>query len=429
MQSYVKDRSIYYSMAVWTEASDPAGADVPKRSTRVEKLSRTRTGVSNPGYKSQIRKHTNATTNMGGVFTSLRSGKSMIFERHLRPNAAQPWVQKPDGYSKAWGDLAAFQLPGNFNPADSANGEAYQRAAASAFQAIRSAQVAVSGPTFIGEARETMRMLRKPAEGLRNIAKDWLDYLKKRKKANPKKWTKDLSSAWLEHSFGWTPLLADAKGAMEAWNRLFDTERLVPFTGFGSATTVDRARSGTSQVTYSNYCHAIKNVAASSSRLVKYRGKVKAEAKTGARAQLELFGLTPSEFLPTAWELLPWSFLADYFTNIGDIITAGVVDRSSIAWVARSDVAVYNYNIILYPDFPRIKTAQGFNAKGQTQLVFSDGSPGYAFWERRTVQRSASYPLVVPDLVFELPGSNSQLLNIAALLGQANALHRQRYHN
>lgn len=83
----------------------------------------------------------------------------------------------------------------------------------------------------------------------------------------------------------------------------------------------------------------------------------------------------------------------------------------------------------LYPDFPRIKTAQGFNAKGQTQLVFSDGSPGYAFWERRTVQRSASYPLVVPDLVFELPGSNSQLLNIAALLGQANALHRQRYHN
>jgi hypothetical protein len=31
-------------------------------------------------------------------------------------------------------------------------------------------------------------------------------------------------------------------------------------------------------------------------------------------------------------------------------------------------------------------------------------------------------------LYFSIPGSNSQLANCAALLGQANALHRQSFH-
>jgi hypothetical protein len=37
--------------------------------------------------------------------------------------------------------------------------------------------------------------------------------------------------------------------------------------------------------------------------------------------QKRLLGLHPSEIASTAWELLPWSFLIDYFTNIGKYIS------------------------------------------------------------------------------------------------------------
>jgi len=366
---------------------------------------------------------------MTGVYVTIDNRRSYAVEKHLEPRGAQPFVQTPSGFGKAHGDLALTLLPANYNPPDSANSEAYARASSAAYKAVRQAQVQMSGPTFLGEARETLKMLRRPAESLRHLSKDWLDTLQKRKKANPKSWTKDISGAWLEHSFGWTPLLADARDAMKAWNRLFDTERYQPFTGFGSASNQNPAETFTTFLQrFASYLYWRYDSIGTSTRLVKIRGKVRAEAKTGARAQLELFGLTPSEFLPTAWELLPWSFLIDYFTNIGDIISAGVTDVSGVVWCSQADIAVYNRKIMLQLDKARVKSQIGNNAQGQPQLLFTDSSPGWVNYERRTVTRHSNFGLTVPDLVFELPGSPNQLANCAALLGQANALHRQKFH-
>jgi hypothetical protein len=264
-------------------------------------------------------------------------------------------------------------------------------------------------------------MLRNPAVGLRNLSKSWLDTLAKRKKANPKGWVKDISGAWLEHSFGWTPLLKDIEDGMKAWNRLFDLERVHPFNGFGNETT-DRGVTFGAQsagLTHTIIKHTRLDT---STRIVKYRGFVKATAKAGPRAQLELFGFTPSEFLPTAWELLPWSFLVDYFANIGEIISAGVTDTSGVAWVNRSEVAIYEVRIFSSLDVDKIKANLGTD-----DMVFTESRPSLIRWQRRKVSRGANIQLTPPSLTFSLPGSNKQLANMAALLGQARALHPQRH--
>lgn len=415
---YTKNRSRYVTLQQWRRAESKNGG-VPLLVRQSVTLTQTRTGYSNRNWRSQVSKLQNATTSMSGVQVTMD-----IRRGYTRLNWRLPrFIHSQNIEHEAIdGDLGLSQVTWNsFNPADSSNAEAYTRALTAAYQAIRQAQVQVSGPTFLGEARETLKMLRRPAEGIRDLAQDWIKLLQKKKKANPKRWTKDISGAWLEHSFGWLPLLHDVEDGMKAWNRLHDLERATPFSGFGSKTT-DRGvtfQSNSGQLTYTVVRHTRKET---STRLVKYRGVVKATAKMGPRAQLDLFGFTPSEFLPTAWNLLPWSFLVDYFVNIGDIISAGVTDTSGVAWVNRSEVAIYDASITSDLDMDTVR-----KNLIPDDIVFSDSRPSLIRWQRRTVHRGPNISLEIPSLTFELPGSKGQLANMAALLGQARALHPQRY--
>jgi len=284
----------------------------------------------------------------------------------------------------------------------------------------------VSGPTFLGEARETLRMLRRPGEGIRNLAKGFLDTLKNRKRAKPKTWAKDIGAIWLEHSFGWKPLLMDARDAAVAWNTLFDQERVVTFEGFGVQEDYLKNSSSTFTHSFNNYCYYLMQKSVKSVRIVRIKGQVRAEAKTGPRAQLALFGFTPSEFLPTAWELLPWSFLVDYFTNIGDIIQAGVTDTSGVIWSSMTNIQDLRMEVHGGADVDRMRSVMGYNAAGMPNLQWVEQSPGLMRFTRRRISRTRVYPLSIPNLYFTIPRSDNQLGNLAALLAQALDLHPQK---
>lgn len=45
-------------------------------------------------------------------------------------------------------------------------------------------------------------------------------------------------------------------------------------------------------------------------------------------------GLTIQEFVPTVWELIPYSFVVDYFTNIGDVVNYAY--SANLNWVYKS---------------------------------------------------------------------------------------------
>jgi hypothetical protein len=67
---------------------------------------------------------------------------------------------------------------------------------------------------------------------------------------------------------------------------------------------------------------------------------VKTGCVNGALPKADLLQLTPKDFLPTAWDLLPFSFIADYFANIGDIINAVSLLGTNYVFTCRTERTV-----------------------------------------------------------------------------------------
>jgi hypothetical protein len=147
--------------------------------------------------------------------------------------------------------------------------------------------------------------------------------------------------------------------------------------------------------------------------VVRYRGAVYARAATTARDRFARFGFTPSEFVPTAWEVLPWSFLADYFANIGDMLSASVTDTSNVAWVSKSDIRTTE--LTMTSTFGSATTFPP-TLKKSINIV----RPGNMVLTHKSVTRSANVGVPTPSLYFTYPGSNGRLANIAALLASVN---------
>nr|UJQ85798.1 MAG: hypothetical protein 1 [Leviviridae sp.] len=123
-----------------------------------------------------------------------------------------------------------------------------------------------------------------------------------------------MSSHWLELQYGWLPLLNDVEGAaqtlahtlsvpvQQTYRMSVRREQVVPGT---AGTLIDGGRP-TSEV----------------SRMVIYALKVIVKEQP---SQLAKLGLTD----PTkvAWELMPWSFVVDWFIPIGDYLEARAITR------------------------------------------------------------------------------------------------------
>jgi len=191
------------------------------------------------------------------------------------------------------------------------------------------------GGVFLGELRETLHMIRHPAESLRRgvsaylgSARRTLSRVQRRKAA-----IKAISDSWLEYSFGWKPLISDIESAVQAYKAFSDRQETVFCIGkasddFGGTTS-------SSELAYPQYTWCVATTIATLHADVKYKGvfRVKPNGIQLGTADriLELSGFRLEEFIPTVWELIPYSWLVDYFTNIGDILNG--MHALSLDWV------------------------------------------------------------------------------------------------
>lgn len=412
------DRTLRYSARCFFREDHNPNVNFRQLSTEsvVKVLTRTRTGVSLPKYRDVIAKHGNATTALSGQFMSLDAdrgrGYYLVYHSGLK--------EYYEG--EIYGDIAAYYsgVP-NFTPFSNV---AQSRAAAQWLAKVRKVEVSVSGPTFLGEIRDTLKMLRKPAGALQEGIQRYLDELKrvnaenKRRYFNKQKprYIRNLShiasGLWLERAFGWLPLMNDIKDSINAYNNLFEIDRTVKVSAGGHDAKL-RSQSNDLQLLISGgWLNFRVDARQTDHVVVRYRGAVNAQAVSTASDRYAQFGFTPSEFIPTAWEVLPWSFLADYFVNIGDLLSASVTDTSKVAWVTVDNIN--KADVTRRYTFDRDRLEQLF---GKQNIIRFVQSPSFARWRNTVVTRSNS-GVPMPTLSFYLPRSDGRLLNVAALMTQ-----------
>lgn len=417
MEAYSRDKSVTV-LGTWSHSSG-VWDGVPQAaftSSVRSKLRRSLSGFKNPNWKSQVLNLQNATTPANGyyiTFEEVVGGAKVIRKDHNGVNQPFSWKGSPPSVAV----LTLLKTAGpDLWPTSVDVNIALNRAVISFLKRLRKTQVAFSAPTFLGELRESIDMIRHPAKGLSDLARSYIHRVKDAKKKSPRNWKGNLSSLWLEQAFGWQPLISDINSAHAAYKTLNNVKTKF-VSGFGK---VEILRPSTPNpniyvdATWPGFMTSRITEIQKESAFVKLRGVVKREVQAPLVEKLSYFGFTPSEFLPTAWELLPWSFLIDYFVNIGDIIEANVTSRADIAWTDRSDVISKEYLAVITPF-----TKSEYNS---ADVLYADGSGATAKLDSRNWTRTPNVSLPsfsVPE--FRIPGIWAPWANMTALFAQANA--------
>lgn len=390
---------------------------------QVVQLNRNKTSTNNPKWREQVFNHQNATTPLSGNFDSLLKEIPGWSDSKSQGNNTDHATHK--------GPMATYKSNGAGNPLGTATisaTKAHEKAVSRFLKQIHQAQSQMSGLVFLGELKEAMHMLRHPAEALRRALKEsYLDKLKRIKDRDPKRWQKAIAQTWLEGTFGWRPFVNDLEDAAKAYNEATAKvrEAYKPLRAIGKDNQMvvgplDKYRE-LAAIPGSNVRFDY-NQRTWDDAVCVIRGEVKSQANTTLMDKLRIFGLTPEEFIPTVWELLPWSFLVDYFTNIGDILENSVTSTASLAWASESTISTRRREA-----YEAVNPRRTAEVQGPDIFVSCKGSPSYAKWERRSVVRSPGADLSVPPISFELPGNPIQQLNITALWTQAYyGLHPQK---
>jgi hypothetical protein len=364
-------------------------------------------GVPNPRYKSLIRDGENATTNFSGSKYEVINPVPHDFSCFFGPPYKD--TELFNGFV-----LMPSVTPGipNYTSADNA-------ALGKFYTSARNAISSMKGMTFLGELAEAIHMIKHPGEAFFSGIGSYLDRLKKVNPGLPlRQRRKILADTYLEYTFGWIPLISDMKDALKAFESLRSKKEIIRVSGSGSQQTMIENTSYGS-VMISSLNPTVETLVKTGETQVRYYGAVHGSASLpSTQAALRSFGFKLDEFVPTAWELLPWSFLIDYFTNIGDIVSATCFVNAQLAWCSKTS----RYEVIRKYD-------SHFDAKTcalSNPSTYRGGGESSSSWTVKytAVNRIASVSPGVPSIEFSLPGSKTRWANIAALALQSSALSR-----
>jgi len=322
-----------------------------------------------------------------------------------------------------WAELTGYYIvPDDPNPVSIGFGDIIQRADNRALiryrERIAEVHSVFKGMVFGGELAETLSAIRNPARALRKGLSDYLNQVKRRGSRLPKK--KRISfvrDTWLEYSYGWAPLYSDVESAIENFYHSRLVKPLFHFVKASSgwqraefSTGTRTAFDGWAQHTLQWDQTQIKEAS------VRYYGVYRSTGN--GVANIGQWGFSPAEFVPTLWELIPYSFLVDYFTNIGDIVSSWSYRHLVPDWTSRGEIR------------RSVSKTENSEIKPNVELIpfgyhlYYSGSLGESTLSSSIVARTRSIYPGIPSLELQVPGMGTKWLNMAALTKQLSSTRR-----
>lgn len=168
--------------------------------------------------------------------------------------------------------------------------------------------------SFIAELRQTINMFRNPIAGFTRIAKR----ARRAKRSDPRYIESTvldyMSSAWLQYRYGIMPLVYTAEDAVKALKA--STHRRIRHTARGDASDKGSQTETTTGVAYGNWLTDVE-----------VRTDLNYEVRCGiiyehSLSDINNFGTNARDIPGAVWEVVPFSFVVDWFFNTADYIAA-----------------------------------------------------------------------------------------------------------
>lgn len=377
------------------------------------------TGTYNPKWRSQVRLGQNATTASNGYKWHISPGWISYGTREVWTNDSSRiyYFEDTGLYIQQLPFVSIVSVPSDVQT------RVINRVIQKFFNACQDARTAFEAGQDLGEYKETLHSIHKPLNSLASKLHEYLTVLKKRKVGRIRgvRLSKVLADTYLEFRFGWLPLVDDVASAIvKCGSYRFP---VVPVRAAAnenysvSSGRVDLPLPGG----FSNHLRPVVYTKDSSRYYIRYKGSIRTGSDPNGRTStVQELQLLPRDWLPTAWDLLPYSWIADYFTNIGEMIQSLCFGFSDLTWGNKTEITERNF------EFDRIELTNPqvnlFSYPWRRVEFTPYANPSRSNYVLRYFTRSQ---LNVTDLFarfeFRIPSSKYPFLNLAALLEQRAA--------
>ena len=236
----------------------------------------------------------------------------------------------------------------------------------------------------------------------RSNPKELWDLIKKWERGNlPREFWHCIPSGWLQLQYGWLPLMSDVFGACNALSK-GDRLPLAHVKGYAEDTTIET-------VNFSSV-DGSSNGTLQSETLHKCWVSLYYQLKNPVLAELSSLGLiNPVEIV---WELLPYSFVVDWFLPIGNWLSSLTADVGFTFQGGSMSTSSKQKGC-------EVKRIQWEDSTGGGNHVFASGGQPNLSGSAYNFVRSCYSSSPVPGLYVKNPFSPKHIANALALLVQA----------
>lgn len=308
----------------------------------------TKIGAKDPRWKEKVASGVDATNPYTRAIFPLKPGLQMpVLMRWVgkvqafNPNRLVPYSTFLEGYYAQYLADGPFGLDGS-----TAHPEIDTLAKLAFLAKVKDTQSQFNAPVFIGELRETIRMLRHPLQGFTKATHRYRQRVKRLKAVRDRamkhttrqklarsvkaelfiehanRFQSSLEKAFLQWTYGVAPLLNDVKALLELPALMGTAEEVVRLSVTIPKQFIVRAYSGVTTFNSIVFLRGITHQRTDAEYKCQYRGalRIRGNPPDGVDRLRELTAANLREFIPTLYELVPFSFVADYFSTLGSVV-------------------------------------------------------------------------------------------------------------